>query len=275
MATEHTEVIEHTEALEHMESVETVGHGEEHAAGPHISLRAEPLFTIGTFSFTNSLFVAILVSVLLMAVAGIFHRKLKLIPGKIQSVVEIMFEGLLDLMESVLGSVSKAEKYFPVVATIFFFVLVSNWLGLLPGVGSIVLSNHGSVVPFLRPPGADLNFTLAIAVTAVLAVNIFAIIALGPKMHVSKFFNFKSPIGFFVGILELISEFAKMVSFSFRLYGNVFAGEVLLVIVAFLVPYIAPLPFLFLEVFVGFIQAFVFAMLTLVFVAVATVEHEH
>jgi len=110
---------------------------------------------------------------------------------------------------------------------------------------------------------------------AVVAVNLFAIFALGPKVHISKFFNFKSPIGFFVGILELISEFAKIVSFSFRLYGNVFAGEVLLVIVAFLIPYVAPLPFLFLEVFVGFIQAFVFAMLTLVFVAVATVEHEH
>ena len=106
-------------------------------------------------------------------------------------------------------------------------------------------------------------------------MNLLAIIAIGARAHVSKFLNFKSPIDFFVGLLELISEFAKMVSFSFRLYGNIFAGEVLLVIVGFLVPYLAPLPFLFLEIFVGFIQAFVFAMLTLVFVAVATAEHGH
>lgn len=247
----------------------------EHAAAPHISLKAEPLFHIGGFSVTNSFFVAVSVALLLALAAVAFHKRLKLVPGKIQSVIEIAFEGTIDLMEQVLGSTSKAEKYLPLVATIFFFILFSNWLGLVPGVGSIGIAEHGAIVPLLRPPGADLNFTLAIAIVAVVAVNLFAILALGARIHISKFLNFKSPIGFFVGILELISEFAKMVSFSFRLYGNIFAGEVLLVIVAFLVPYIAPLPFLFLEVFVGFIQAFVFAMLTLVFVAVATVEHEH
>lgn len=247
----------------------------EEATGPHISLRAEPLFDIGSFAVTNSLLVAVAVSLLLMFVAVAFHKKLKMIPGKIQSVVEIVFEGLIELMESVLSNRSRAEKYFPLVATIFVFILFSNWLGLLPGFGSIGIESHGSLIPLLRPPGADLNFTLAIAIIAVVAVNLFAIFAVGPKIHITKFLNFKSPIGFFVGILELISEFAKMVSFSFRLYGNIFAGEVLLVIVAFLVPYVAPLPFLFLEVFVGFIQAFVFAMLTIVFIAVATVEHEH
>lgn len=247
----------------------------EHAAGPHISLSAEPLFSIGSVSITNSLFVAVSVALLLMVLAAAFHRRLRLVPGMLQSVIEVIFEQLLSLMESVLGSRSKAEKYLPLVATIFIFILVSNWLGLLPGVGSIGLSGPAGFVPLLRPPGADLNFTLAIAVVAVLAVNLLAIIAIGARAHVSKFLNFKSPIDFFVGLLELISEFAKMVSFSFRLYGNIFAGEVLLVIVGFLVPYLAPLPFLFLEIFVGFIQAFVFAMLTLVFVAVATAEHGH
>jgi len=247
----------------------------EHAASPHISLKAEPLLQAGGFVVTNSLFFAFVVSSALILISIFFHKKLRMIPGKIQGLIEIVFEGGIDLMKSVLGSRSKAEKYLPLVVTIFLFVLASNWLGLLPGVGSIVIESNGSFIPLLRPPGADLNFTLAIAIVAVVAVNLFAILTLGARIHISKFFNFKNPISFFVGILELISEFAKMVSFSFRLYGNIFAGEVLLIIVGFLLPYVAPLPFLFLEIFVGFIQAFVFAMLTLVFVAVATVEHEH
>jgi F-type H+-transporting ATPase subunit a len=160
------------------------------------------------------------------------------------------------------------------VATIFLFVLVSNWIGLLPGVGSILINDgHGHQIPLLRAAAADLNFTLALGVLAVVVVNLIAIVTLGIRSHAGKFFNFSGPINFFVGILELVSEFAKIISFSFRLFGNIFAGEVLLVIVAFLVPYVAPLPFLFLEVFVGFIQAFVFAMLALVFIAVATTEH--
>jgi F-type H+-transporting ATPase subunit a len=175
-------------------------------------------------------------------------------------------------MESVLGSRRHAEKYLPLVATIFLFILFSNWLGLLPGVGSFIIHEDGGRVPLLRSPASDLNFTLALAITAVLAVNVLGVAALGAAKHGKKFFNFSNPIAFFVGILELISEFARMISFSFRLFGNVFAGEVLLVIMAFLVPYLIPLPFLFLELFVGFIQAFIFAMLTLVFTAAAVAE---
>jgi F-type H+-transporting ATPase subunit a len=105
-------------------------------------------------------------------------------------------------------------------------------------------------------------------------VNVFVVSIVGLKERVSVFFNFASPIKFFVGILELISEFARIISFTFRLFGNVFAGEVLLAIMALLVPYLVPLPFMFLEVFVGFIQAFIFGMLTLIFVALAITPHE-
>src|SRR5262249_23719736 len=146
-------------------------------------------------------------------------------------------------------------------------VLFSNWLGLVPGVGSVTIG--ADAIPLLRAPSSDLNFTLALALIAVTMVNIFGIAAMGFKERFSVFFNFQSPIKFFVGILELVSEFARIISFTFRLFGNVFAGEVLLAIMAFLVPYILPLPFLFLEIFVGFIQAFIFGMLTLVFVALA------
>lgn len=243
----------------------------------HISLRAEELFHLGNFPVTNSLLMAVLAMILLAGGAILFRRKIALIPSKLQGIFELVLEAVLDLMDSVLGDRHKSEKYLPVVLTVFLFVMISNWLGLLPGVGSIFMSvvEDGHVVkaPLFRPAAADLNFTLALGILAVVGINLMAIVALGIKSHAGKFFNFSNPINFFVGILELVSEFAKIVSFSFRLFGNVFAGEVLLTIVVFLVPYVVPLPFLLLETFVGFIQAFVFAMLALVFIAIATVEH--
>jgi len=243
----------------------------------HISLRAEELFHIGSFPVTNALLMSILAFILLAGGAFLFRKKIALIPGKMQALFEIVLEAILDLMDSVLGDRHKSEKYLPLVTTIFLFVLVSNWLGLLPGVGSIFVrvieDGHETSAPLFRAAAADLNFTLALGIIAVVSVNLIGILALGIRKHTGKFFDFSNPINFFVGILELISEFAKIVSFSFRLFGNIFAGEVLLTIVAFLVPYLIPLPFLFLETFVGFIQAFVFAMLALVFIAIATAEH--
>lgn len=242
-----------------------------------ISLRAEKIFSVWGFPVTNAVLLASLVFVLLSILALVLHKKLKMIPGSIQNVVEVMFDGALGLMDSVLGNRKTSEKYFPLVFTIFLFVLFSNWLGLFPGVGSIILTSDGHSVPLLRSPASDLNFTLALALIAVTFVNVFSVIVTGLKSRVSVFFNFKGPIDFFIGILELISEFAKIISFSFRLFGNVFAGEVLLAVMAFLVPYALPLPFMFLEIFVGFIQAFIFGMLTLVFIATAIAhgeEHE-
>jgi F-type H+-transporting ATPase subunit a len=181
----------------------------------------------------------------------------------------------LGLMESTLGSKEKAEKYFPLVATIFIFILTSNLLGILPGVGSLIYEHGGKEVPLFRSPAADLNFTLAFAVISVIVTNIIGMASVGIFRHLSKFFNFHNPISFFIGILELISEIAKIISLSFRLFGNVFAGEVLLTIIFFLAPYFVPLPFLMLEIFVGLIQAFIFAMITLVSIALHTAEHEH
>jgi len=239
----------------------------------HIALNAEEVFRIAGFSVTNTFIVTTFIFVLLAGGTFLLSKRLQLVPSKSQSIAEIFVEGALVTMDPILGSRSKSEKYLPFVATIFLLVLLSNWFGLIPGVGSILTEGgHGSF-PLFRAPSSDLNFTLAIALTSVVAINLMGFIAIAFKKHASKFINFKSPIGFFVGILEIISEIAKMVSFSFRLFGNIFAGEVLLVVIAFLVPYIIPLPFLALEVFVGFIQALVFSMLTLVFISIATVEH--
>lgn len=244
-----------------------------------ISIRAEELFHIGSFTVTNSLLLSLVTLVVLSTIAFFLSRRLAIVPGKFQTIFEVFIEQMLTLMDSVLGSRKLSEQYLPLIASIFLFIVISNWLGLMPGVGTIGLYHHTehgeALIPLFRAPASDLNFTIALGIISMLGVNILAFFALGFKRHAGKFFMnpIKNPIFSFVGILEFVSEFVKIISFSFRLFGNVFAGEVLLVIVAFLIPYVVPIPFLFLEIFVGFIQAFIFAMLTLVFMAMA-VSHE-
>jgi len=243
----------------------------------HIEISAEKIFDIFGFPVTNTLLMAWLAVAILGFVAFRIYSKLSIIPSFVQNILEFVMEKILDLMEGIFGSREISEKYFPVIATIFLFIIVSNWIGILPGIGSIGFIEKSSgkevFVPFFRSAASDLNFTLAIAISAVVLVHIFGILAIGVRKHISKFISFKSPIDFFVGLLEFISEIAKMISFSVRLFGNVFAGEVLLVVTAFLVPYLIPVPFLMLELFVGFIQALVFSMLTMVFISIAIAEH--
>jgi len=255
----------------------------------NISLAAEPIFSLGSFTFTNSLLVGIIVMIFLVTIAYVTKRRqLAEVPQGFQNFIEVVIEGALSFIETVTGNREQAEKFLPLTATIFFFVLLSNWFGLLPGVGTIGLyevhEGQTVLVLFLRSASADLNATLAIALISVFGTQLFGIITLGFLKHASKYLNFGSLIKhfsfqnvilFFVGILELISEIAKVVSFSFRLFGNVFAGEVLLIVMAALVPYLAPIPFLFLEIFVGLVQALVFSLLTLVFLTIATAEHAH
>lgn len=238
-----------------------------------IFLKAETLFYVGALPVTNTLLLSIFVLCFLALGSAALYLRMRVLPGGAQNIVEAVLETLLGLMDSVLGSRRKSERYLPFIATLFLFILTANWFGVLPGVGSLVLKSDGHALPLFRSPASDLNVTLALAMLTVVFVNAAGIAALGLRPHASKFFNFSGPIQFFVGILELISEFARIISFAFRLFGNVFAGEVLLVIIAVLVPFIAPVPFFTLELFVGFIQAFVFAMLALVFIAIATAEH--
>lgn len=248
-----------------------------------ISLAAEPIFHIGSFEVTNSLLTAWIVVAFLIIVSLVLKKKIAKVPKGMQNLFESIFEYFIKVMDSVTGSRKMSTKFFPLVTTIFIFVLLNNWIGLVPGVGTIgfheMHNGHEVFVPIFRAGSADLNFTLAVAIIAVAATHFFGIVVLGFSKHISKFVNLKSiikdPVMFFVGILEIVGEIAKTISFSFRLFGNIFAGEVLLTVVAILVPYVAPLPFLFLEIFVGLIQAVVFAMLTLVFLSLQTAEPEH
>ena len=242
-----------------------------------ISLAAEKIAHIGSMPITNSMTANWIATILLIIFAYLATKKVNLIPKGIQNVAEFIVESLLGLADSVIGNMQLTRKFFPMIATIFIFILTNNWLGLLPGFGTIGIHEtlHGEeiLVPLFRTGNADLNSTLALAIIAVIAIQVFGVMTIGFIKYSKKFLNFESPIMFFVGILELISEVSRLISFSFRLFGNVFAGEILLMVIAMLAPYIAPLPFYGLELFVGFIQALVFTMLTLVFIKMAITDH--
>lgn len=293
---------------------------------PHISLAAEIITRIGGFPISNALITTWLVMGLLIAGSLLVTRRMTLVPGTGQSIAELLIGGLYDFFETVTGKY--VAQVFPLVASLFLFVLIANWVGLLPGVGtvgffrdghassvpksqsvpqaspvpseSVVVDSHAEpavtlpsgetsadrvqaekntdekkeFVPLFRGATADLNTTLALAIFAMVAIQYYGFKTAG--MHYGKrFFNLGNPINFFLGILELVSELSKVVSFAFRLFGNIFAGEVLLAVMAFLMPFIVPLPFLTMELFVGFIQALVFSMLTAVFLSVAVSHGEH
>ena len=305
-----------------------------------IAIPAEPVLAdpiIGGFKLTNTMVATWITIVVLLIVALKVRSGLSDVPGRFQGLVEVILEFFLNLAETIAGR-ERARTFFPLVMSIFLFIFVANWLGILPGFGTIgrietyeeVAHHHcddyegdqakyddclahtnvqvfegdgafgylapgsvgsdvtvkewkenkepgkqaGILVPWFRSANTDLNTTLAIAIVAMVMIHFWGFSHLGVFGHIGKFLNFKEgPIGFFVGILELISEVAKVVSFTFRLFGNIFAGEVLLAAMIFLIPLIGIIPFLGLELFVGVIQAFIFSMLTLVFAAAATVAH--
>ena len=274
-----------------------------------ISIVAEEVFQIGSMPITNSLlttWIGVILTIILVAVG---MRKKSIVPRGIQLILEAVYSYFVGLCENVLGDKNWAEKAAPFITTIFIFVFMANIFEVVPGVGTIGIKKtehqesyvaeaaieevykesvhqeeagheeeggggRGGITPLFRPGSADLNFTLALAVISVLMTQIVGFKVLGFR-YLKKFFNFSNPINFFVGVLELISEFAKIISFSFRLFGNIFAGEVLLTVILMLVPYFVPIPFYGLELFVAVIQAFVFAMLTLVFIKLATISHDH
>jgi F-type H+-transporting ATPase subunit a len=229
-----------------------------------ISLAAEEITRIFGFPITNTLLLAWVVMGILVFFSMAATRRLAPVPGRLQNFFELIVEKSYGFIRSIIGSQKDTDRVYPFIITFFVFILLSNWLGLIPGVGTIGMETQHEerslFLPFLRAPASDLNTTLAFALISVSITNILGIAAIGFVKHIGKFISFKSPVAFFVGILETVAEVAKIISFSFRLFGNVFAGEVLLVVVASLIPYIAPLPFLGLEVFVGFIQALVFSM---------------
>lgn len=313
---------------------------------PHVVLHGEPIRSGGWL--TNALLTTLIVDILLLAGAFFATRNMQLVPSGLQNVFEAVIEYLYNLAESVAGKA--APNYFPWAATIFLFVLLSNYSGLIPGVGSIgyfqpsdeahanqirlagqlamadgklileqdatptpaegdhqegtapAEGDHAAAegehaapaegdhapaegghsekfVPLFRAPSADLNTTFALALATMVMVQVTGVRALGSK-YFGKFWNTSGHgamkgINIFVSILEAISELSRILSFAFRLFGNIFAGEVVLATMSFLIMFLIPVPFYALELLVGAVQALVFAMLSLVFFSMATISHDH
>jgi F-type H+-transporting ATPase subunit a len=299
---------------------------------PEISISAETVFSLFGFPITNTLLATWLTMVLLIVGSWLITRRMEMVPGRWQSALELFIEGFYNLVE---GAVERkwARRFFPIVMTIFTFLVVSNWLGLTPlygGWGVLHYSAHGQPVewinssetvglwteadtgdasaaggdhgegelytlaPMFRSAATDMNTTFALAIVSVVLTQVFGVWALGPG-YFGKFLSlgrivqaftkprlgctgrigrfFMGGIDLFVGMIETVSEFGKIISFSFRLFGNIFAGEVLLGVIGFLIPYLVSLPFYGLELFVGFVQALVFMMLTVAFFVTAMSSH--
>ena len=261
----------------------------------NVTLFAEPIFHIGNLTITNALLTSWVVVVIIVVLSIFLRKKTKTVPGKLQNLFEIMIDAALDLCDQVTGDRAISVKIFPIAISVFFFILLNNWLGILPlgGFGIVEKGTEGlSFVPFLRGGTADINTTIALAVMAVVGANIFGVFSLGLWKTFNKYVNLKvlggiftkirhdptiiivAPITFFVGLIEIVGEFAKIASLSFRLFGNVFAGEVLLVSMAALVAYVVPIPFLFLELLVGVVQALIFSILLVVYFTIAASDHD-
>lgn len=243
--------------------------------GPHISVKPEHLFDVLGFPVTNTYLTSIIVILIFIAIALYYNYQIKKVKhSSLFYLFHFTVKSLYNFFETVVES--NINKLFPLLGVLFIYIFLTNWFGLLPGVGSILVrareAHETHFVPLLRGAATDLNTTLALALISFGAIQYYGIKTLGPLGYLGKFFNLKNPITIITGPLEVISEFSRIISFSFRLFGNIFAGEVILSVIAFLIPVLASFPFLLLEMFVGFIQAFVFAMLTAVFINLAVAE---
>jgi len=278
-----------------------------------IKIQPDVIFYIGPLPVTNTLLCTWISIIVLVALFYAGTRRRDMIPRGMQNLMEWVVELLLGLVEGVSGK-EKGKKFFPLVATFFIFILVSNLLDVFPGVdtvGSIDITAiqqahitskpvlgfllfgdlSNKLVPWIRPATSDLNLNFAMALIAVITAQAFGFYTLGPLHHLGKYFNvttffrslvkldfqgmFQGVIEFFVGLIEIISEVARVISLAFRLFGNIFAGSAVLAVFAFILPFFADIIFIPLELFVAFVQALVFALLTLVYLEIATTGETH
>lgn len=244
---------------------------------PHVSIPAEPLVTVFGFPLTNSLLTGLLVTALLAWLMLFVARKIRNgEKNRLASFIQWVFEGLYGTVEQVVGDKAIARKLAPLVITMFFFILLNYWVGILPVVGPITYNDY----PMFRSMIADMNMTFALAIITIVSGQIYAVRFHGVRGNLGRYFRspLKDPAGAFEGILELIAEFSRLMGLSLRLFGNVFAGEVLLMMIAFLTVWVSPAalpPFYIFELFIGAIQAYIFFMLTTVFISLGLVAHGH
>ncbi|HZU70987.1 MAG TPA: F0F1 ATP synthase subunit A [Ktedonobacteraceae bacterium] len=276
---------------------------------PNISLAPDTIFYIGSFPVTNTLLGTWISIAILLVLFFLGTRRRDLIPSGMQNLMEWVVELLLGLAEGVAGKVN-GRKFFPLVATFFVFIFVSNFIDIIPGVdtigqidvakinainaaahtnsqpvlGFLLFGNISSaLIPWIRPATTDLNLTIGMALIAVITAQVYGFATLGAGEHLSKYFNFPALfrfsftgfVEFFVGILDIVQEIGRILSLAFRLFGNIFAGTVVLAVFAFIIPFVSDIVFIPFELFVAFVQAFVFALLSLIYLQLAVTPHAH
>jgi len=235
-----------------------------------IPLGSEKLFSILGLRVTDTVTGTLLTDLVIIAFVVLVYRGIKIVPGKLQNAFEMLIEYFYATTKDIAGE--RAGSIFPWFASFFLFIFTANILGLMPGYGLFEVKVGGEMVPFFRAPSSDLNTTLALAVISVVATHVLSIRFTGIKGYLGRFFSL-NPILLFVGFLELVAEVTKLISFSFRLFGNIFAGEMVIGKVSSLFAFVAPLPFLVLEIIVATVQALIFAALTMAFMSIFTEQH--
>lgn len=234
----------------------------------------EVITHIGSFPITNTILNTLLVDGVIVGTLIAVNKNLKKVPGKLQSLIEMLLDGFYSFIETIAGQ--NASKIFPYVMTFFIFILIANWSGLLPGATTIGFFEKGQgeegFIPLIRNTTSDINTTFALALISLVATHMLSIKTVGIKEYLSRYFSL-NPILLFVGLLEIVSEITKIISLSFRLFGNIYAGEVVLHTISSIFAFLFPLPFMALEVIVGLVQALVFSFLTMAFMSVLMTPH--
>ncbi|HXA80156.1 MAG TPA: F0F1 ATP synthase subunit A [Opitutaceae bacterium] len=251
------------------------------AAESGVAPMAEPLFHVGPLPVTNSMVTSWIVALVFIVAVRLAIRKPKLVPSRGQAIVENLVEGIRTLISPIVGP--KVAPYaFPLLISLFTFILFQNWSGLFPGVGTVYMRSHatGEWMEFVRPGNADMNGTIALALVAFISWFYFIMRYAGPKFVLKDIFGNKANkketpaviyyplflIFFAAGLIEIISIFFRPVSLSFRLFGNIFGGENLMHAMSGIQKWGLPAPFYFLELLIGFVQAFVFMLLVSVYI---------
>jgi len=263
---------------------------------PHVLLPSEGIVHLSFFTITNTLIASWLTIIVLVLIFYFSTRKMKLIPSGMQNFAEFIVESLLNFVKSVAGD-KHAMTFLPVISTIFLYVVTNAWLALLPIYNTIGFYEEAhTFVPILRAANTDINLPLSVAIIAFIFIEYLGFKNIGSVHYIASFFKphelvegfknlfrgrikaavsgiFMGCINIFIGIIEVLSHLIRIISFSFRLFGNMTAGELLILVLSFLVSFVIPVIFYGLEVFFGFIQALIFAGLTLVFGTIALTPH--
>ena len=245
------------------------------AAAPNVSLKAEPVALAGPVTVTNSMLLGLAGTLTMLGLLFYTRRQAALPrPSRLAVAVLWVFEILMDTTTEVLGSREQAKKLMPLAVTLFFLIIINNWFELLPVVGPVTW--HG--LPLLRGLAADLNFTAALAILTMVAAQIWGIRERGLWGNLRRYIAnpFSDPIHAFEGSLEFVAEFSRGTALALRLFGNIFGGEVLMLIIAYVTAWAAPLTlpvFMLFELFIGTVQAYIFFMLAVVFVSFGSAKH--